>query len=150
MPDEYPKPASKEQERYALYEKRFGNVNVTSEGGISISGNVVGSAIGRGASVTAGQIIANIIQAADRSPDTDLTAAVKQALDAILQAKLPEADQAEAADIVRKIQEEATKTEADPARPGRIRRWLLALSDLCKPAADAIRAVRSVSAVTTG
>jgi hypothetical protein len=115
-----------------------------------ISGSVVGSAVGRGARVTAGQIIANVTQAAEQSSDADLAAEVKQALEAISKAKLPEADQAEAADTVGKIQEEMTRPEADPARPGRIRRWLTALADLCQPAADAIRAAKAVIAAITG
>jgi hypothetical protein len=115
-----------------------------------ISGTVVGSAVGRGARVTAEQIIANVTQAAERSSDADLAAAVKQALEAISKAKLPEVDQAEAADTVGKIQEEMTRPEADPARPGRIRRWLTALADLCQPAADAIRAAKAVIAAITG
>jgi hypothetical protein len=116
----------------------------------SIAGSVVGSAIGRAARVTAGQIIAHVTQAAEQSSDADLSAAVKQALDAISTAKLPEADQAEAADTVGKIQEEVTKQEADPARPGRIRRWLTALADVCQPAAEAIRAAKAVIAAVTG
>jgi hypothetical protein len=116
----------------------------------SITGSVVGSAVGRGARVTAGQIIANVTQAADQLSDSDLAAAVKQALEVISKAKLPEADQAEAADTVGKIQEEVTKQGADPARPGRIRRWLTALADVCQPAALAIQAAKAVIAAITG
>jgi hypothetical protein len=112
----------------------------------NIKGNVTGAAVGRGASVTAEQIIANISQSVEHSADTDLVAAVKAALAAITAAKLPEPDQVEAAQTVEKIQKEAEKTEADAARPARVKRWLTALTDLCKPAADAIKAARAVIA----
>jgi hypothetical protein len=110
----------------------------------NIKGNVTGAALGRGASVTAEQIIANISQSVEHSADTDLIAAVKAALAAITAAKLPEPDQVEAAQTVEKIQKEAEKTEADAARPGRVKRWLDSLTAICKPAADTISAAKAV------
>src|SRR3954470_6276057 len=109
-----------------------------------IKGSVVGSAVGRGARLTAGQIIANVTQAADQSSDADLAAAVKRALEAIGNAPLPEADKAEAADTVGKTQEEVANPDADAARPGRVKRWLTALADVCEPASDAIRAAKAI------
>jgi hypothetical protein len=115
---------------------------------INVGGNVTGSAIGRGASVTAEQIIANINQSVERSADSDLVAAVKKALEALTNAKLPERDAKEAAQTVNDIREEAErpKAEADDGRPNRLARWLDSLTKICKPAADAIAAAKVVIA----
>ncbi|AWM40539.1 hypothetical protein GobsT_09470 [Gemmata obscuriglobus] len=115
----------------------------------TVSGTVVGSAIGRGASVTAEQIIAHVTQAAQTSPG-DLTAAVTKALAELKQATLAEPDRADAAGTVGKIQDEVKKTDPDPARPGRVTRWLDSLAAVCKPAADALRAAGAVVAAVTG
>lgn len=108
------------------------------------AGQVVGSAFGRGASVTAHDISLNVLNKAEASADQDWASVVKAALDALSAAKLPEADHAEAADTVGKIQAEAEKTDLDPARPGRIRRWLNSLSSLCKPTADLVAGAKLV------
>ena len=115
---------------------------------INISGNVQASAVGRGASVTAEQIIANIKQVAEQSADADLVAAVVKALEAITAAKLAERDAKDAAKTVDDIRVEAQKpkAEADKERPGRLKRWLDSLTAICKPAADAIKAAKAVIA----
>jgi hypothetical protein len=113
----------------------------------NIKGNVTGSALGRDASVTAEQIIANIHQSTERSADANLIAAVKAALEAITAAKLPERDTKDAARTVDDIREEVEKpqSEADAGRPNRVKRWLDSLTAICKSAADAIRAAKAIA-----
>ncbi|HEY1187587.1 MAG TPA: hypothetical protein VGE74_08005 [Gemmata sp.] len=121
----------------------------TSTGQTTVTGNVVGSAIGAGARLKANNITAHIGGAA---PALDLATAVAQALEAITAAGLPGPDAEEAQTTVTKIQAEVAQpaAPADASRPGRLKRWLGTLTDLCPAAADAIKSAKEFVAAVRG
>ncbi|MBP3956243.1 hypothetical protein J8F10_13215 [Gemmata sp. G18] len=113
---------------------------------INITGNVSGSAIGRGASVTAEQIITTIRQQLPPSATSgeELKEIVKAALAQLASEKLDPDDHKEAQETVEKIEKEMAKPDPSKERVGR---WVGAVEQISAVTGGVLRAAGSIAAL---
>ena len=112
----------------------------------NIGGNVSGSAIGRGASVTAEQIITTIRQQLPPSATSgdELKEIVKAALAQLASEKLDPDDHKEAQETVEKIEKEMAKPDPSKERVGR---WVGAVEQISAVTGKVLRAAGSIAAL---
>ena len=110
---------------------------------IEIKGDAIGSAVGAGARLQARDITV-YKQAVDQSSgiDDDLKRVLKEARDAIEQARLGEADKADATDDLGKLTAELEKPEKDP---GLVRRYFNRIKEVVPTVARLISSAKTVA-----
>jgi hypothetical protein len=113
-----------------------------------VKGDAIGSALGRGARVKAGDITV-YKQAVDQSSglDDELKAVLKQSREAIDAAGLSEPDKADAIDDLGKLTSELEKPERDP---GLVRRYWNRIKDVAPPIAALLSGAVSIAKLLNG
>lgn len=110
-----------------------------------IRGDVIGSAVGSGATVTAHDITV-YKQSVDRSPSLaeDVKAKLKQAREAVEKAGLSESDKADLLDDLAKLTAELEKPTRDPSR---VRRFLNRIEEISSTVGKIISSAASISSL---